>query len=97
MPGAQVHNYKGGTLPCLGERLSVVPQEVDQIVLLQHHPFRSPWYIPGFIYSFSDEQNDQVRAEIEKYQPVDRFWGVFAGKTKFYLNIQVERTLSHVV
>jgi hypothetical protein len=75
-------------LPCLGQRLSVVPEEIEQIVLLQHHPFRSPWYIPGFIYSFSEEQDQEVRVQLEKYQPVDRFWGVFAGNSKvFWLEV----------
>ena len=54
MPGAQLHNFEGiityhrntpyrnlgGTLPFLAERLSVVPKEIEQIVFLQHHPYR---------------------------------------------------------
>jgi len=79
MPGAQLHNFTGGTLPFLASRLQVIPDNIKTIVFLQHHPYRSPWYVPEWIYGFSTDQKDAVRYLLTYYQPLDRYWGVFAG------------------
>jgi len=86
MPGAQLHEFPGGTLSFLEERLKVVPDEIEKIVFLQHHPYKAPWYIPGYIYSFSEGQQEIIRNVLQKYQPIERYWGVIAGHFHMWWN-----------
>jgi len=79
MPGCELHNFTGGTLEFLNERLEALPSTIENIVLLQHHVFRPPWYIPGIIYAFSEDQEDVIRETLIKYHSVEKYFGVFAG------------------
>jgi predicted MPP superfamily phosphohydrolase len=81
-PGSELHDFPGGTLQWLEAKLLEIQKrgyDGKKIVLLQHHPYRCPFYVPDFIYSFSHDQKSRIRDILAKYLPIDRYWGHFAG------------------
>lgn len=73
-------------------RLKLVPKD-STVVLLQHHPFDMPNFVPGtivgiprgitrfyfseFLYSFSSEKKKVIFQVLESV--ANNYWGVFAG------------------
>lgn len=78
-PGADLHDYSGGTFAFLREQLATIENDTRPVVLMQHHPFRAPLLVPDFIYGFSGKQKEAVRNLLSTYLPVERYWGVLAG------------------
>lgn len=78
MPGANLYDFSGGTLPWLQEQLDQLKDENGTIVLLQHHPFRAPFYIPGEICAFGEEKRLRVEHVLREHSTLNYF-GVFAG------------------
>jgi len=104
MPTAELHDFEGsffvvsgplkyllnagGTLPFLDERLSKIPTDTKTIAFLQHHPYRVPFPLPDFIYSFSHEKKLIIRELLhEKHSELnDKYWGTFAGHFHIWYN-----------
>lgn len=80
MPGCALHEYPGGTFDWFEKRLSLLEDSTTtQIVTLQHQPYDLPIVVPGFVYAFGDEQKNAIRNILQRYHPIDKYWGVIAG------------------
>ncbi|CAF0811890.1 unnamed protein product [Didymodactylos carnosus] len=91
MPTAELHDFTGGTLPWLNDQLEQLSQQQKSssllnIVLLQHHPLRAPWYIPGDIYAFSELKRLKIKSILDKYKKNLHFFGLFAGHFHMWSN-----------
>ncbi|CAF1490952.1 unnamed protein product [Rotaria sordida] len=78
MPGADLYDFNGGTFSWLEEQLKQLEKQSSTIILLQHHPFRAPFYIPGEIYAFSELKRLRIEYLLRQYTSLNYF-GVFAG------------------
>jgi hypothetical protein len=83
-PGAELHDYAGGTLPWFANELKLLAASTNgnspaSITMLQHHSFRAPLGVPDMIYGFSGQQKSTIRNTLSKYLPVEQYWGVIAG------------------
>jgi hypothetical protein len=91
-PGAELHNFVGGTFQWLATELQRLQADANgsvppnSITLLQHHSFRAPLGVPDFIYGFSGDQKTQVRALLSNYFPEQQYWGVIAGHWHRWFN-----------
>jgi len=85
MPTAQLHDFPGGTFPWMVGRLGQL-EENTQLVLLQHHPFEMPLFIPEFIYSFPYEEKEKVLRQLDKSDVKHKYWGVIAGHLHIWYN-----------
>ena len=85
MPGAELFDFPSGTFTWLDEQLTQLKDQRATIILLQHHPFRSPIYIPGEIYSFGEEKRLRLEHLFRKYSSLNYF-GVFAGHFHMWSN-----------
>jgi len=82
-PGAELHNYQGGTFIWLRDQLAKlqsIRNDKRQVIMMQHHPFRTPLGIPDWIYGFNSQSKEAVRNLLSNYLPVERYWGVIAGR-----------------
>jgi len=78
MPGADLYDFQGGTFQWLDEQLKQIDQQNSTIILLQHQPFRAPFYIPGEIYAFGEEKRLRIEHLLREHSSLNYF-GVFAG------------------
>jgi hypothetical protein len=79
-PGSELHMFPGGTFDWLEKKLQKLQQEKPKsIIILQHHPFRTPMFVPEFIYSFSSHQKGLIKDLLKKYITIPTYWGHFAG------------------
>ncbi|CAF4380084.1 unnamed protein product [Rotaria sp. Silwood2] len=78
MPGADLYDFNGGTFLWLEEQLKQLEKQSSTIVLLQHHPFRAPFYIPGEIYAFGETKRLRIEHLLRQHTLLNYF-GVFAG------------------
>lgn len=78
MPGADLYDFNGGTLPWLEQQLGQLEKQSSTIVLLQHQPFRSPFYIPGEIYAFGEAKRIRIENLLRQHKSL-KYFGVFAG------------------
>lgn len=78
MPGADLYDFAGGTFQWLDEQLKQLKDEKGTIVLLQHQPFRAPFYIPGEIYAFGEGKRLRIEHLLREHSSLNYF-GVFAG------------------
>jgi hypothetical protein len=85
-PGAGVQDFPGGTLPWFEERLKKLRGDSRKIVMLQHHPFAMPFFIPEAIYSFSAENKEKIYKVMTSTGSIDRFWGLIAGHLHIWHN-----------
>jgi len=86
-PGAGLQDFPGGTLPWFEERLKKLRGDSRKIVMLQHHPFAMPFFIPEVIYSFSAENKEKIFHAMQSATgSVDRFWGLIAGHLHVWHN-----------
>ena len=81
MPNADMHDFPGGTLPWLRERLAALPPTTKRVFFFQHHPFRIRPPIPDEEFSFGPIEKDKFRAAISAAPPLSRYFGVFDGHT----------------
>jgi len=77
LPLAELHDFPGGTFPWLHDRIATLVNSKQQIVLLQHHPFAMPEFVPEMIYSFPEYSKDRILQELSVLK--DSYWGVVAG------------------
>jgi len=73
-------------VPWLVDRLSALKDHNTNIVLLQHHPFAMPLFIPEFIYSFPPEEKAKVLHQLHKPGIKEKYWGVIAGHLHIWYN-----------
>ena len=78
MPGADLYEFPGGTFSWLEEQLNQLKDQSATIVLLQHQPFRAPFYIPGEIYAFGEGKRLRVDHLLRQHSSL-KYFGVFAG------------------
>jgi 3',5'-cyclic AMP phosphodiesterase CpdA len=82
LPEADLHDFPGGTLPWLRDRLARLPASTRQVIFLQHHPFRIvPPSPPAAAFAFTGAETASFRQAVEAAPPLSRFWGVLAGHT----------------
>jgi len=86
MPTAQLHDFPCGTFPWMVERISNLPSNITHVVLLQHHPFAMPLFIPEIIYSFPPSEKAKVMHELHKPGIKEKYWGVIAGHLHVWYN-----------
>jgi len=86
MPGGEIHDFPGGTIQWVAYQLQNLPITTETIICLQHHPYRTPWYIPDYIYGFTHDDKAAIRQVLSEYQPLDKYWGVFAGHYHIWSN-----------
>jgi DNA repair exonuclease SbcCD nuclease subunit len=81
LANAEIHNFPGGTIFWLRERLQKIAKEVQKpknIIFLQHHPFNiTP--IPQFFMGFSEVNKTKIRDVCTEFLSISDYWGVFAG------------------
>ncbi|CAF1218871.1 unnamed protein product [Adineta steineri] len=78
MPGADLYDFNGGTFRWLEEQLQQLDKQSSTIVLLQHQPYRAPFYIPGEIYAFGEAKRLRIDHLLRQHSSLNYF-GVFAG------------------
>ncbi|CAF1039577.1 unnamed protein product [Adineta steineri] len=78
MPGADLYDFNGGTFRWLEEQLQQLDKQSSTIVLLQHQPYRAPFYIPGEIYAFGEAKRLRINHLLRQHSSLNYF-GVFAG------------------
>ena len=78
MPGADLYDFQGGTFRWLEEQLQQIDQQSATVVLLQHQPYRPPFYIPGAIYAFGEVDRLRIEHTLREHKTLNYF-GVFAG------------------
>ncbi|CAF0771981.1 unnamed protein product [Adineta ricciae] len=78
MPGADLYEFQGGTYSWLEAQLGQLEKQRSTIVLLQHQPFRAPFYIPGEIYAFGEGKRLRVDHLLRRHSSL-KYFGVFAG------------------
>lgn len=82
-PGAELHDFPCGTFQWLQGTLEEMSTKWEHrpknIVIMQHHPFRTPFGVPGAIYAFSSKDKNRIRDVLSKYFPIETYWGIFAG------------------
>ncbi len=81
LPSGDLHDFAGGTLPWLRERLALLPASTKRVFFLQHHPFRTSPPIPDWEFTFTSAEKSIFRATLAAAPPLDRYYGVFAGHT----------------
>jgi hypothetical protein len=79
MPGADLYEFPGGTFAWLNEQLTQLSNVSSTVVLLQHQPFRAPFYIPGEIYAFGEGKRLRVEHLLREHAKTVKYFGVFAG------------------
>ena len=78
MPGADLYDFLGGTFSWLETQLAQLAKQSSTVVLLQHQPYRAPFYIPGEIYAFGEAKRLRVEHLLRQHASLNYF-GVFAG------------------
>lgn len=78
MPGADLYDFTGGTFNWLEEQLKQLDKQTETIVLLQHQPYRAPFYIPGDIYAFGEVKRLRIEHLLREHSSL-KYFGVFAG------------------
>jgi len=80
-PGAELHNFTGGTIRWLDSKLSRLSQSSpnSKITMLHHHPYRAPLGVPDFIYGFSKEKKEAVVDVLNAHFPRSSYWGIITG------------------
>jgi predicted phosphodiesterase len=89
MPGGSLYDFPGGTFQWLQQRLKLLsssPDQFNQVVFLQHQPFRTPWWGPSWLMTFTSEEKAKFRSMISNIMPVEKYWGVFAGHFHIWYN-----------
>jgi hypothetical protein len=80
LPEADLHDFEGGTYEFLADVLSNSSNARDgSILLFQHHPFRSPFFAPDFIYAFSHSKQKVLLAMLHNKVPPNSVWGIIGG------------------
>lgn len=82
LPTAELQDFPGGTFDFLTSEVTNFTNSdgVKNIIFLQHHPFAMPFFVPEFIYSFSQEKKDKVFDLIQTNSDFQQlFWGTIAG------------------
>ena len=78
-PEADLHNFPGGTLPWLRERLAAVPLDTQKVFFIQHQGIKTPIYSPDWLYTFDANERDQYKAALLNAWDRELYWGLFAG------------------
>ena len=81
LPDGDLHDFPGGTLPWLRERLALLPASTKRVFFLQHQPFRTTAPIPDWEFAFTSAEKAIFRAALAAAPPLGRYYGVFAGHT----------------
>jgi hypothetical protein len=78
-PEADLHNFPGGTLPWLRERLTLVPPDTRKVFFIQHQGIKTPIYSPDWLYTFDADERDRFKAALLNAWDREMYWGLFAG------------------
>ena len=80
-PGAELHNYTGGTFQWLDSKLANLASSapLSKITMLHHHPYRAPFGVPDDIYGFSHQKKYDVVHVLQKHFPMSSYWGIVTG------------------
>jgi hypothetical protein len=84
VPGADLHDFPGGTFPWFKERLSILKKKEKQpktVVIFQHQPFIAPFYVPNLIWGFSSDKLAAIEKMLTSFYGKDdpTLWGIFSG------------------
>jgi len=86
-PRAELHDFPGGTLPWLeGTLKDISKDDISEVVLLQHYPFRLPFARPEFLFGFSGEDKQRIADLLIKYLPKDKIFGMLCGHMHRFFN-----------
>jgi len=77
--GGDLHDFPGGTLPWLRDRLAALPAGTKRVIFLQHQGFATQPPIPEWTFTFSGEEQAIFRNTLSSYAPIELYWGVLAG------------------
>mmetsp|Transcript_18801 Transcript_18801/g.56360 ORF Transcript_18801/g.56360 Transcript_18801/m.56360 type:complete len:340 (-) Transcript_18801:659-1678(-) len=91
MPTAALHDFANGTFPWIRSQLvklngTAPPEYLPQVLLLHHHPYRTPLPIPGFVYDFGPEHKHQLEEMFRSSLVNSAYWGSIAGHFHIWQN-----------
>mmetsp|Transcript_3326 Transcript_3326/g.12634 ORF Transcript_3326/g.12634 Transcript_3326/m.12634 type:complete len:332 (+) Transcript_3326:2723-3718(+) len=77
-PGAEMHDFANGTYQWFQSIMPFLEEQNRPVIMLQHHPFRTPTFVPTDIYGWRSKDKNRLRTEVLEKQsfPIPE---VFAG------------------